>query len=42
MKLDNEVKDLMKQLADAENELEKKKDDAMQDMMMASMVNLDC
>lgn len=42
MKLDNEVKDLMNQLGDAENELKKKKDDAMQDMMMASMVNLDC
>lgn len=38
MKLDKEVQDLMKQLADAEKELEKKKDDAMQDMMMADMV----
>lgn len=40
MKLDDEVKDMMKQLADAENELEKKKDEAAQDMMMASMVNI--
>ncbi|XP_062849994.1 laminin subunit gamma-1 [Trichomycterus rosablanca] len=39
MKLDKEVQDLMKQLADAENELEKKKDDAMQDMMMAGMAS---
>lgn len=39
MKLDGEVKDMMKQLAEAETELEKKKEDAMQDMMMASMVN---
>lgn len=39
MKLDDEVKDMMKQLVDAEKELEKKKEEAMQDMMMASMVN---
>ncbi|XP_017326850.1 laminin subunit gamma-1 [Ictalurus punctatus] len=39
MKLDGEVKDMMKQLAEAETELEKKKEDAMQDMMMASMAS---
>ncbi|KAB5579854.1 hypothetical protein PHYPO_G00199730 [Pangasianodon hypophthalmus] len=39
MKLDDEVKDMMKQLANAENELEKKKEEAMQDMMMASMAS---
>lgn len=40
MKLDDEVKDMMKELADAENVLEKKKEEAAQDMMMASMVNI--
>lgn len=39
MKLDDDVKDMMKQLADAEDELKKKKEEAMDDMMMASMVN---
>lgn len=41
MKLDDEVKDMMKQLVDAENELEKKKAEAAQDMMMAAMVNIE-
>lgn len=42
MDLDKDVMDMMKQLTDAEKELEKKKEEAMQDMMMASMVSLQC
>lgn len=38
--LDNEVNDLMAQLTDAEKELEEKKAQADQDMMMAGMVRL--
>lgn len=38
MKLDNEVNAMLNQLSAAEKELEKKKAEADQDMMMASMV----
>lgn len=40
MNLDGDVKNMMKQLKDAENELQKKNEEAMQDMMMATMVNI--
>ncbi|XP_066548014.1 laminin subunit gamma-1 [Amia ocellicauda] len=39
MKLDNEVKDMMDQLGAAEQELDKKKAEADQDMMMAGMAS---
>lgn len=38
MKLDGEVNTMLNQLSAAEKELEKKKAEADQDMMMASMV----
>lgn len=38
MKLDGEVNDMLNQLSAAEKELEKKKAEADQDMMMANMV----